>query len=102
MWRTDQHEDSLHEFYVKLKQTHGKIEARRICLKLKVLKSTRSYNNPNKVMQGAEFLYQGERHILRGQKNNGYYYLAEGMGDTIFKAKECILTKRNRGLVFVS
>ena len=53
-------------------------------------------------MQGAEFLYQGERHILRGQKNNGYYYLAEGMGDTIFKAKECILTKRNRGLVFVS
>lgn len=100
--RTDQHDDSLHEFYLGLKRTHGKIEARRTCSRLKVLKSTRSYNNPNRVMPGAEFLYRGERYILRGQKNNGYYYLAEGMGDIPFKAKECILTKRNTGLVFVS
>ena len=99
--RMDQHEDSLHEFYVKLKQTHGKVEARRICSKLKVLKSTRSYNNPNKVMPGAEFLYQGERYVLRGQQNSGLYFLAEGC-DKRLPSKECILTKRNTGLVFVS
>ena len=100
--RPDQHDDSLHEFYLGLKRTRGKIEARRICSRLKILKSTRSYNNPNRVMPGAEFLYHGERHVLRGQKNNGYYYLAEGMSNIVFKAKECIITKRNTGLVFVS
>lgn len=100
--RMDQHENSLHEFYLGLKRTCGKIEARKICSRLKVLKSTRSYNNPDRVMPGAEFLYQGERYVLRGQKNGGYYYQAEGMGDTLFKAKECIITKRNAGLVFVS
>ncbi len=99
--RTDQHEDSLHEFYVKLKRTHGKVEACRICSGLKVLKSTRSYNNPNRVMPGAEFLYQGERYVLRGQKDNGRYYFAEGMGNTILKAKECIVIKSNTGLVFL-
>lgn len=99
--RTDQHEDSLHEFYVKSKQSHSKIEARRICSRLKVLKSTRSYNNPNKVMPGAEFVYHGERYILRGQQNGGLYFLAEGC-DKRLPSKECILTKRNTGLVFVS
>ena len=99
--RMNQHEDSLHEFYVKSKQTHGKIEARRICSKLKVLKSTRSYNNPNKIMPGAEFLYQGERYVLRGQQNGGLYFLAEGC-DKRLPSKECVLTKRNTGLVFVS
>ena len=99
--RMDQHEDSLHEFYVKLKRTRGKIEARRICSKLKVLKSTRSYNNPNKVTPGAEFLYQGERYVLRGQQNSGFYFLAEGC-DKRLPSKECMLTKRNTGLVFVS
>ena len=101
MWRTDQHEDSLHEFYLELKRTHGKIEAHRICSKLKVLKSTRSYNNPNRVMPGAEFLYQGERYVLRGQQNGGLYFLAEGSNKRL-PSKECIITKRNAGLVFVS
>ena len=99
--RTDQHDDSLHEFYLGLKRTHGKIEARRICSRLKVLKSTRSYNNPNRVMPGAEFLYHGERYILRGQQNGGLYFLAEGC-DKRLPSKECMLTKRNTGLVFVS
>ena len=99
--RMDQHEDSLHEFYLKLKQTRGKVEAHKVCSKLKVLKSTRSYNNPNRVMPGAEFLYQGERYILRGQQNSGLYFLAEG-SDKRLPSKECILTKRNKGLVFVS
>ncbi len=99
--RMDQHVDSLHEFYVKLKRTHGKVEACRICSGLKVLKSTRSYNNPNRVMPGTEFLYQGERYVLRGQQNGGLYFLAEG-NDKRLPSKECIITKRNTGLVFVS
>ncbi len=98
--RMEQHEDSLNEFYLGLKRTRGKVEAHKICSRLQVLKSTRSYNNPNRVMPGTEFLYQGERYVLRSQENRGNYYIAEGHTQRM-PSKKCKIIKHNTGLVFI-
>ena len=52
------------------------------------------------MLPGAEFIYDGQRYILSGQKNNGYYYLAIG-SDKPMQASKCKIVKQNRGLVFI-
>ena len=98
--RTEQTSDSLHEFYENQKTLYGEIEARRALSRLTVSKSTRRYNNPNRLMPGAEFVYNNVRYVLRAQQNNGVYYLAED-SDERMRADRCQIIKKNRGLVFV-
>lgn len=90
--RFEQTGDSLEEFAVN---NPDKVS------KLTVKKSTRSYNNPYRVMPGAKFLYEGKEYTLTGQITNGAYYKAYG-SDRNFPAKKCKIIEYNKGLVFVS
>ena len=99
--RIGQKEPSLHEWYIETKQKYGKMEAKRLQSKLKVVKSKRSYRKPASILPGAEFVYNKKRYILTGTLTNGQYYRALGEGDTNFKAKNCKIVKHNCGLVFI-
>lgn len=100
--RMDQKEKSLYEFYLENEKLFGKKVAQKIVSNLKVKKSVRRYNNPNRLMPGAEILHNGKRYIVRAQQNNGFYYLAEGYDNNLrLRADECKIVKHNTGLVFV-
>lgn len=100
--RTDQKSDSLEDWYFKQVQLHGQKEADRMRSRLTVKKSQRRYNNPDRLMPGAVFLYRGTRYVMSGQHCGGKYLQAVGMGSRDFPAKECTIIKRNQGLVFLS
>jgi hypothetical protein len=62
--RIGQTSPSLREWYKDTKYKLGKEKTKQLQSKLKVLKSTRSYRNPNSIMPGLIFLYKGKRYIL--------------------------------------
>lgn len=90
--RFEQKGDSLEEFRQKCPDQVSH---------LTVTKSTRYYNNTNRVMPGAVFLFEGERYVLRGQTNRGHYYCAVGCGKRNFPAAKCTIIRENAGLVYV-
>mgnify|MGYP002580088834 CR=1 FL=1 len=100
--RTDQKNDSLEDWYQKQVQLHGQKEAGRMRSRLTVKISQRRYNNPERMLPGAVFLYKGKRYVMKGQHCNGVYLQAVGMGSRDFPVKECTIIKRNQGLVFLS
>ena len=100
--RTDQKNDSLEDWYQKQVQLHGQKEADRMRSRLKVKKSKRRYNDPERMLPEAVFLYKGKRYVMKGQHCNGGYLQAVGMGSRDFSVKECTIIKRNQGLVFLS
>ena len=69
--------------------------------RLTVKKSHRRYNNPERILPGAVFLYKGERHVMSGTLTGGEYLRAVGDGKTNYPVKECRIVKRNQGLVFI-
>lgn len=99
--RFEQKGDSLQDWYLKQVEAYGKQKADVMVSQLKVLKSMRRYNDLNRILPGAEFWYHGQRCILTGRKNKGAYLFGTGL-DGYVHAEECIFTKRNSGLVFVS
>ena len=99
--RIGQTSPSLREWYKDTKCKLGKEKTKQLQSKLKVLKSTRSYRNPNAIMPGAIFLYKGKRYILSGIADKGAYFRALGQGTKNFKAKNCKIIKYNTGLVFI-
>ena len=68
---------------------------------LTVTKSTRYYNDKNRIMPGATFLYKNKRYVLSGQLSNGTYYRAVGCENQNFPAKECIILTQNDGFVYL-
>ena len=52
-------------------------------------------------MPGAEFLYDGKRYILTGNKNGGTIWKADGLPTNGVNRKKCILVRPNAGLVFM-
>ena len=70
--------------------------------RLRVKKSTRYYNNPKRLMPGAEFLYHRDRYVMRGQHCKGAYFRTAGAGTTEFPARECRIIRHNRGLVYIA
>ena len=56
----------MEDWYNKQVETYGKQKADCMRSRLKVVKSRRRYNNPNRLMPGAVFLYQGVRYVMRG------------------------------------
>lgn len=97
-----QTDDSLAEWFAKQVELHGEKEAERMRSQLTVKKSERRYNDKDRVLPGAVFLYQGERHVLSGQLSNGKYFRAVGDKKTNYPAKDCMVIRRNEGLVFIS
>ena len=100
--RTGQEIYALEDWYNRQVETYGKQEADCMRSRLKITKSRRRYNNPNRMMPGAVFLYEGVRYVMRGQHCNGAYLQAVGMGNRDFPARKCKILTRNTGLVFVS
>ena len=88
--RTDQKSDSLEEFRQKYPSDVGK---------LTVKKSQRSYNDLNRIMPGAEVIYQGTRHIIKGKHNSRY--ILSGVPGAGVPVKQCRIIKRNAGLVYM-
>ena len=92
---------SLADWYQEMCLTYGTVQAEKMCSQLTVVKSTRRYNNLNRLYPGTVFYYRGERHVMSGQLSNGLYLRAVGDSKTNYKAKECWVAKRNAGVVFV-
>ncbi len=99
--RTEQKDDSLHEWYLTTKAEYGKVEAHHMQSRLTVSKSRRYYNNPERIMPGTVFIYEGKRYVLSGQHCHGTYYRACGCGTNDFPAKDCTIVCGNTGLVYL-
>ena len=100
--RFEQKCPSLSGWYEEQVKCHGRKEADRMRSKLTVEKSTRRYNDPDRLMPGALFKYMGEYHVLSGQLSNGQYLRAYGDKKTNYPAKKCLIIRHNEGLVFVA
>ena len=90
--RFEQKTDSLEEFRMKHPEA--------VPL-LKVIPSTRYYNDKNRVMPGTVFLYGGDRYVLSGQITGGRYYRAVGAEKKNFPADKCSVISGNTGLVYL-
>ena len=99
--RMEQKTDSLEDWYRKMEKQHGKLQADRMRSRLQVQKSTRRYNNPDRLLPGAAFLYQGRQYIMTGQLTGGQYFRAAGCEKKNFPAKNTQIVRRNQGLVYV-
>ncbi len=98
--RTEQKEDSLHEWFVKTVKAVGKLEAKRLQSKLAVKKSARAYNRPDRHLPGTVFFVNGRRYVMQGQKNNGFYvYTTNGLSE-MFRAKDVVWSGHS-GLVYL-
>ena len=89
--RTDQKTDSLEEFKLKHPDDIGR---------LTVKKSIYHYNRTDRIFPGAVFVYQGNVHVLTGQRNGGAYFYADGLAKNGVPSKQCCLIKQNVGLVY--
>lgn len=99
--RYEQTGPSLADWYQEMCLAHGAKQAEKMRSQLTVTKSTRRYNNPNRLYPGTVFYYRGERHVMSGQLSNGAYLRAVGDAKTNYKVKDCRIEKQNAGLVFV-
>ena len=90
--RFEQKGDSLEEFA----KVHPDLVS-----KLKVKKSRRYYNDPDRILPGATFIYEGKHYVLTGQLSGGQYYRSFGHGTKNFSAKRSTIVWQNTGLVYV-
>ena len=67
---------------------------------LEVTKSYRRYNDPDRLMPGAVFLFRGKRYVLQGRITNGAYFKAVGEPKMNIPARDCRILKQNEDLVF--
>ena len=100
--RFEQTGDSFADWYNKSIENVGKQFTDKLCGQITVSRSHRRYNNLQRLLPGAEFMYQGQRFIMSGQLSNGACLRAVGDSKTNYPAKQCIIEKRNQGLVFVA
>ncbi|MGN0485546.1 MAG: RRXRR domain-containing protein [Lachnospiraceae bacterium] len=99
--RMDQKEDSLHEWYLKMKSQLGIAQAKTLQQTLTVQKSIRRYNRIERLMPGTVFFRNGTRLVLSGQLTGGNYLRAVGDGKTNHPTRFCRIAKENTGLVFL-
>ena len=100
--RFEQKDSALSDWYEEQVKHHGRKEADRMRSQLTVEKSTRRYNDQDRLMPGALFEYMGEYYVLSGQLSNGQYLRAYGDKKTNYLAKKCRIIRHNEGLVFVA
>lgn len=99
--RFEQSGDALSDWYKKQIELYGKKDADRMLSILTVKKSLRSYNTNERLMPGAVFSYNGQRHVMTGQLTGGRYLRAYGDTKTNYPVGKCQIIKNNEGLVFV-
>ena len=100
--RMEQKTDSLEDWYVDMAKEHGKTQADAMRSRLAVIKSTRYYNTPGRMMPGTVFLYEGKRYVMTGKITNGKYYRAYDQEKRNFPAVKVRILTKNTGLVFVA
>ena len=99
--RTGQTEPSLHEWYIESVKKIGKEETKKLQSKMQVVKSIRYYRDKNALQPGTLFMYKNQVYVLSGSLSNGAYLRAWGDTKTNYPRKDCIIIKRNTGLVFL-
>ena len=100
--RFEQKTDSLHEWTEAQIAFVGVEQTRKLLSKLEVVKSTRHYNNPNRLLPGTSFEFKGKRHVISGQLTGGMYFRAVGDEQkTNYPAKRCRVLTKNAGLVYI-
>ena len=65
-----------------------------------VKKSIRIFCNPNRILPGAIFQYNGKRFVVKGTRNKIYFQTEEDPGQKILINK-CKLIEHNEGMVFL-
>ena len=99
--RMDQKEQSLHDWFKEMEKQYGRQIARQVQSKLKVTKSTRRYNNPDRLLPGFQAMYHGKLITITGQRTNGRYYLSPQEPGINIPARTAAIVKQNTGLVYV-
>lgn len=99
--RFEQKGPSLQDWHRDMVSMHGAKTADQMRSSLQVTKSTRHYNTKGRILPGAVFEYQGERHVLQSQLTGGAYYRAADGGTKNYPARDCRILRRNTGLVFL-
>lgn len=96
----DEKVPALSDWYKQLCEKVGRRRARMELSKAKVVKSFRRYNNTERILAGATFLFQKQRYTMIGSLNNNQYYRAYGQGRKNFPARDCIVVQR-KSLIYV-
>ena len=99
--RIHQKENSLADWYQAILKEYDCDEANRQRSQLTAKKSFKRYNNTQRTLSGAIFLYHGKRYVLTGQLSNGKYYRASSEGTKNFPARDCKIVAHNSGLVAI-
>ena len=99
--REEQKGLALSQWFEQETELHGLKAANAMLSRLKVEKSTRYYNNPERLLPGTTFLFNGDRYVMSGQISKGAYYRAVGQGSTNFPSRMCKILTRNNGLVYL-
>lgn len=94
--RFEQQGDSLEDFLASLPAAWRQD----VCRQLTVIPSKGHCNTKGRYLPGNLFFYEGRRHVLSGQRSNGKYYRAVGMGDKNFPSKDCRVVHAG-GLVYI-
>ena len=97
----EQKTDSLKDWYQKMVEQQGCQQADRMRSRLQVQKSTRRYNNPDRLLPGTTFVYRGKTYIMTGQLTGGQYFRAAGCDKKNFPARNIQVVRHNQGLVYV-
>ena len=99
--RFEQSGDALSDWYTKQVNIYGRNDSDKMLSCLTVKKSSRSYNSKDRIMPGAVFVYNGQRHVMTGQLTGGRYLRAYGDIKTNYPVGKCQIIRNNEGLVFV-
>ena len=91
----------MSDWYTKQVNIYGRNDSDKMLSCLTVKKSSRSYNSKDRIMPGAVFVYNGQRHVMTGQLTGGRYLRAYGDTKTNYPVGKCQIIKNNEGLVFV-
>ena len=92
---------ALSDWYEMLCDTVGMKEARKQLSQVRVIPSTRQYNNLSRNLPGTVFYHNNIRYVMTRNLTNGQYLRAYGQGEKNFPRKDCILGFR-KSLVYVS
>lgn len=96
----DEKVPALSDWYKQLCEKVGRRQARMELSKVQVVKSFRRYNNTERILAGATFLFQKQRYTMTGSLTNNQYYRAYGQEQRNFPARDCIVVQR-KSLVYV-
>ena len=94
--RFEQKDLSLEEFIASIPYEYRQY----VLSNLKVTKSRRYYNNPDRKLPGTVFYFQNHRYVKSGQSSGGAILRAVGMGDRNFTASKCTIVPSG-GLVYL-